>query len=208
MLCDVDSSCFYFSSLTRFSTNKNTFISLNRSETCGERRPPCHGAARAARRACAVRRCASLIGNQFPHIDNNKPDRVNLLVHWLLFWAIHLPCTCRLTTCCLSCTVTNIMLHRCAMHRVLTYVAAAHCASSPILGHPLLYRFSALKLQRAYHHDVPRCATPMQSRRLFSSEPPTSPPTLVISANCAKRIAHLQKQKAPEGTGTSFFLNY
>ena len=77
----------------------NTFISLNRRETCGgERQPACHGAARAARRACAVRGCRSLIGNQLRHIDKNKPDRFNLLVHWPLFWAIYLPCTCRLTT--------------------------------------------------------------------------------------------------------------
>ena len=92
------------------------------------------------------------------------------------------------------------MLHF-PLHKLAASLLGARCVRAQGFAH--LRPTSVAAFQRAHHLDRPRAAALWQSVRLLSSEAPPSSPTLIISANCARRIAHLQKQQATAGSGKS-----
>jgi hypothetical protein len=79
------------------------------------------------------------------------------------------------------------------LRRAFASVVATHCLTFARPVQSIFPSFKALRTRRLCYD---RISVLTSSRRCFSSEPPPLSPTLVVSLNCARRIAHLQKQKA------------
>ncbi len=105
-------------------------------------------------------------------------------------------------------TMLRLAISPASLRRVVASLIAAQSVSVQKNSASLWTTCSTSKFNRARQSYFECGATLPLGFRRFSSE--LSPPFnfLVISANCAKRIAHLQKQKAAVGSCMPLFLHF
>ena len=95
------------------------------------------------------------------------------------------------------------VMHGCAVLLRLAHsslfgvrLIGAHC-----FAHSRAPNFAGIKTQSAQYQRRPFSVYTWQSSRFFSADSSPKPLTLTVSANCARRIQLLQKQKAQAGSG-------